>query len=986
MKKLLIPLLILVAFHTVAQTNCPKYGKAMTEGTQYFNKNSLDQALIEFQAAQIAARECGLDTNAPAEALVKVFNGLKKQVHDAKQALAQAKKDRNYAENAKRAADKQKQIAERTLGYFFKGDDVEAAWGYDLSSNKFGIINREGEILGDGFVWQNPIPFKDEYTTAWRNDSIWFVNKTGKKISSGYSDIFSTEFKHFLYGDGMLIFYNGQEFEPLAEVSSSIKTENSRPLILPFKNNNKFGFKDRQGIEVFSAEFDEVRIDSYSYGGHAAARKAQAWYLVDIFNSKIIQEFPSVDALNQAYPQMYEDGDVVSDMLNTQLPDIGKNFRIVEHDGLKGIVDSKGNSVLDTAYSEITYFAGDSIFFLTESHLATSGPFDIFSSKTSDIWQRAKYKTVFTYNFFNAKKGLFYCSPTHEADTLWNDNILFNGPTDEKDQSYEYSMLFNKAGKVVPGFNMVSDRVIVNDDETRSICVSSRDNITMLARVGDPVNFRHVIGGLAFSRDDSNSSYYDYFYTTRKKGLVKADGSILTPPVFDLIGEPFEGKRIGKKENKFGFIDSTGWVIPFVYDSVSKFNHGMARVKNEGKYGFIDHKGKELVPVKFDNLGDHFANQLAAAKLGGKWGYIDSTGTWRLEAIYEAAGSFVGGCAKVKKNGMWGFINPKGKTLHPFTLDFARTPTPNGWAKTFSNNKWGFWNHKSNITIPVKYDSVLSFHRKRAWVKLDEKWKLINEKEKVFFERSNLDKIQLLDDGYSIVSEKNYGEGVIDSLGNEIVPMRQNNRIQVLPNGNIIVTDMSEGRSVIFKNGKPVKTINSKNINGRKFINGLMDVDDGIINIDGDYVLEGRYSAFSVAYRTYLLDGGKDLGYAAFTGFGKDVDNDNKPLKLQRFLPMEYEDIGFPLTAEFLPVKKNGLWGFVQWVPQADGTEKPVLAVECRYDAVVPFIKSGGEQIAAVTKNYIVYFINTKGEMLFDTSGDYTGMYLSNEMELMAGD
>src|SRR5687768_866427 len=94
MKTLIVFSIMLCGFTLHAQ-QCPKFVKAMRDGNYYLKGNrSLDKALIEFQAAQVAARECGLNTNEPAEALVKVYNGLKKQVKDAEAAFEQAKKDR----------------------------------------------------------------------------------------------------------------------------------------------------------------------------------------------------------------------------------------------------------------------------------------------------------------------------------------------------------------------------------------------------------------------------------------------------------------------------------------------------------------------------------------------------------------------------------------------------------------------------------------------------------------------------------------------------------------------------------------------------------------------------------------------------------------------------------------------------------------------------------------------------------------------------
>ncbi len=65
------------------QSNCTKYNVAMDSGHEYLNKKNYDKALTEFQAAQIAARECGITKSEPADELKKVFEGLKKQRDEA---------------------------------------------------------------------------------------------------------------------------------------------------------------------------------------------------------------------------------------------------------------------------------------------------------------------------------------------------------------------------------------------------------------------------------------------------------------------------------------------------------------------------------------------------------------------------------------------------------------------------------------------------------------------------------------------------------------------------------------------------------------------------------------------------------------------------------------------------------------------------------------------------------------------------------------
>lgn len=86
---------------------CPKYESYMEKGNLLLASGKPDAALIEFQAAQIAARACGLNTDDPATALQKVFKRLQMQRDDAILAQRKAKVAQEVALIAQKRADKE---------------------------------------------------------------------------------------------------------------------------------------------------------------------------------------------------------------------------------------------------------------------------------------------------------------------------------------------------------------------------------------------------------------------------------------------------------------------------------------------------------------------------------------------------------------------------------------------------------------------------------------------------------------------------------------------------------------------------------------------------------------------------------------------------------------------------------------------------------------------------------------------------------------
>ena len=76
-----------------------------------------------------------------------------------------------------------------------------------------------------------------------------------------------------------------------------------------------------------------------------------------------------------------------------------------------------------------------------------------------------------------------------------------------------------------------------------------------------------------------------------------------------------------KRSNTANRVDKSS----FLFDYVGTFNEGMAAVKLNGKFGFVDTTGKEVIPCKYD-LVRFFSDGLAPVSFNGKWGIVDKKG------------------------------------------------------------------------------------------------------------------------------------------------------------------------------------------------------------------------------------------------------------------------------------------------------------------------------------------------------------------------
>lgn len=85
--------------------------------------------------------------------------------------------------------------------------------------------------------------------------------------------------------------------------------------------------------------------------------------------------------------------------------------------------------------------------------------------------------------------------------------------------------------------------------------------------------------------------------------------------------------------------------------------------------GFVERDSEEeRIPKRFEGAM-RFSDGLAAVRIDGRFGYIDTTGRVVIEPQYEAAGPFTGGFAEVRVDGRSGAIDRTGRMVVPAQFD-----------------------------------------------------------------------------------------------------------------------------------------------------------------------------------------------------------------------------------------------------------------------------------------------------------------------------
>ncbi len=196
----------------------------------------------------------------------------------------------------------------------------------------------------------------------------------------------------------------------------------------------------------------------------------------------------------------------------------------------------------------------------------------------------------------------------------------------------------------------------------------------------------------------------------------------------------------GVTTNKYALFDRNMPMSQFIYDGAKAFSEDLAAVKIGNKWGFIDKSLKEVVPFKYDEV-KNFSEGMAAVAINGElnkdgeydhiWGFVDRSGKEVVSPKYDyVEGQFVDGSIAVRsaKDGMWGAINKKGETIVPFIYDGIESRRyDHQLFCVWLNRKPGLINTKGKIVLePTNYDDIELKRRGDSIVKLNGKYGMLN--------------------------------------------------------------------------------------------------------------------------------------------------------------------------------------------------------------------------------------------------------------------
>jgi hypothetical protein len=144
---------------------------------------------------------------------------------------------------------------------------------------------------------------------------------------------------------------------------------------------------------------------------------------------------------------------------------------------------------------------------------------------------------------------------------------------------------------------------------------------------------------------------------------------------------------------KWGVINLTGeYLIPAEHDGIVLdalgrcYGQGAVFVK-DGDAVNLYVSGEKVEGKSFEDAHPFNSQGWAAVKSGGKWGFVDIGGNFKIEPEYEEALSFSGHLAAVRQGELWGYlaltnkfgIEPRFAAAKSFSDGSAPVLTESGW-------------------------------------------------------------------------------------------------------------------------------------------------------------------------------------------------------------------------------------------------------------------------------------------------------------------
>ena len=221
-----------------------------------------------------------------------------------------------------------------------------------------------------------------------------------------------------------------------------------------------------------------------------------------------------------------------------------------------------------------------------------------------------------------------------------------------------------------------------------------------------------------------------------KWGYINSAGKPVVPCMYRAVEDYFfNGLSAVQSDSGWFVIDSTGRRISdFPFTSVTYRYRSFTGGTFGGKMRFISREGNLLFPDAFDSTAVVFVDHLEShipVRHDGLWGYVDHKGRWIIPPKFEEASGFYGYWAEVRMNGRAGIIGTDGHFIVSPQYESCAWLYPSGIVKVRNDDQltYSLIDTTGKLILPMECERFYYFEKERAiWAVINDHWILYNEK------------------------------------------------------------------------------------------------------------------------------------------------------------------------------------------------------------------------------------------------------------------
>ncbi len=274
------------------------------------------------------------------------------------------------------------------------------------------------------------------------------------------------------------------------------------------------------------------------------------------------------------------------------------------------------------------------------------------------------------------------------------------------------------------------------------------------------------------------SASYDFVFPFRgNEAVVQQEGKefeITINQIFEIIKIKQKDSSVSNHDeygsNEIAKLDESTSIEYLLDSEALESSIILMKRKHQDNYFITNLFGDWINNTAYEDVAD-FLDGMCRVKRDGLYGFIDLTGKEVIRCTYHRAFYFSSGLAAVCKYEKWGFIDRTNKTKIHFEYDYATIFNKHGLAEVGVRGKYGFIDRNNQPIIAIKYDNINTYND-LILVDIDGKTGIIDYQNNIY--------VPIIFDEMSWLSSNidtnlftvsiNSKKGLINSKGNIMIP------------------------------------------------------------------------------------------------------------------------------------------------------------------------------------------------------------------------